>query len=116
MKAYVIKNKEGNYFVDNYRWTNKLCNAYIFEFKKDAKQIKDICLLSKDCEPVKLTITEGDLEQQIRHQVCDEIREAFARRYENKSSDNMVLMGKVSITMHDILDKVEKENNNKRGK
>lgn len=60
MKAFVIKNKEGKYFANRYVQAKKIYNAFIFEDKNDAEQVK-----GKDDEVVEITIAEGDLEQQL---------------------------------------------------
>lgn len=69
-KVFVIKNKEGKYFVNRYVQAKKIYNAFIFEDKNDAEQLK-----GKDDEVVEITIAEGNLEEEIRKRVCDEIKE-----------------------------------------
>ena len=64
MKAFVIKNKEGKYFVNTYCWAEKVCNAYICDDKDSLEKLKELYLLT-DCEVVPITIAEGDLEQQL---------------------------------------------------
>jgi hypothetical protein len=80
MKAYVIKNKEGEYKREDiieYIWkettsyfSKDIRCADIFTEEEMAK-----CYCPKDCKVVEITIAEGDLEKEIRKQVCDEIRE-----------------------------------------
>ena len=98
MKTYVIKNKEGKYFAGfDYLagidiFSENIINGlytHTSALKHCREEIKDFDL--KDCKPVKITIAEGDLEhqlaekeQQIRHQVCQEIREKLARGLEKE--------------------------------
>ena len=69
MKAYVIKNKEGQYFVGYDLLINK--NIFTYDISKAILTSNKTCeeLLKeydlKDCEVVKITIAEGDLEKEI---------------------------------------------------
>jgi hypothetical protein len=89
MIEYVIKNKEGKYragavknFSGFFYYTDKLVQAEFFNDYELAK-----CYCSKDCEIVKVTITEGDLEQDIKldnafwKQECDSLQETLAEKY-----------------------------------
>lgn len=106
MKAYVIKNKEGKYwqwlFNNEPDWEEKLYNGFMHYSQKDAEKSIEQWQL-KDCKVVEITIAEGDLEKQLaekdkeilllnreistlpahdeelRHQVCEEIREKLLR-------------------------------------
>lgn len=70
MKGYVIKNKEGDYWCGNdiFSATLDIQKVYICEdFDFISKVINKLSSegLLKDCEPVEITIAEGDLEQQL---------------------------------------------------
>ena len=80
MKAFVIKNKEGKYFAGfdnlNVFVTEKdITNAVIYRADRYKKYELENTPEFEDCEVVEITIAEGDLEHQIRKQICDEIRE-----------------------------------------
>lgn len=142
MKAFVIKNKEGKYFCgfDGFIGMNIFSDRIIDglntqtpTLKHCREEIKDFNL--KDCEPVKITIAEGDLEQQlaekdkeikkhidaleywennipnqrqaIRKQVCDEIRQEFEKRLKGKKWEDSIIIGKVCNTINDVLDQIE---------
>ena len=64
MKAYVIKNKEGKYKEPHLDirefYTDILAEAEIWIERKDAEYF-----CPQDCEVVEITITEGDLEQEL---------------------------------------------------
>lgn len=73
MKAYVIKNKEGKYFCgfDSFAGINIFSeriidglNTQTPTLKHCREEIKDFDL--KECESVKITIAEGDLEKENR--------------------------------------------------
>lgn len=69
MKAFVIKNKEGEYFDKENRWffgPDYTCCEHIYYTIDDAKRHIDYYGL-KDCEVVEITIVEGDLEQENKH-------------------------------------------------
>lgn len=86
MRAYVIKNKEGKYFcgfdyfagidIFSERIIDGL-NTQTPTLKHCREEIKDFDL--KDCEPVKITIAEGDLQKEnevLRRALelaCDEL-------------------------------------------
>ena len=69
MKAYVIKNKEGKYFGyydsenNRYEFSKKPKRFIMFNTLRDANKIKNLWKMNK-CEPVEITIIEGDLEQE----------------------------------------------------
>ena len=64
MKAYVIKNKEGKYFVTDDIFGENILNAYIWVKEQYAKLHIGLNHI-KDCEVVEITIAEGDLEKQL---------------------------------------------------
>lgn len=82
MKAFVIKNKEGKYWCGNdiFSETIDIRKIYICEdFDFISKVINKLSSegLLKDCKVVPITIAEGDLEQAIRKQVCDEMKKVI---------------------------------------
>lgn len=68
MKAYVIKNKEGEYFITNFgkpMFSKEIADAYI----DTDKQNLDCIIIDnsfKDCTIVSITMAEGDLEEENR--------------------------------------------------
>lgn len=67
MKAYVIKNKEGEYFMDNICFANfspYIQNATYYHYKPECIDIIEERLLD-GCTIVPITICEGDLEEEI---------------------------------------------------
>lgn len=66
MKAFVIKNKDGKYFVNFNIWAKSITNVYI---ETDKEVLENLIEMHpdflNDCEVVKTTIAEGDLEQQL---------------------------------------------------
>ena len=64
MKAYVIKNKDGKYFVTDDIFGENILNAYIWVKEQYAKLHIGLSHI-KDCEVVEITIAEGDLEKQL---------------------------------------------------
>lgn len=64
MKAYVIRDKENNYFTNTGTWTEKICYADIYDDKNHTERLKELELLT-DCEVAEITITEGDLDAYI---------------------------------------------------
>lgn len=109
MKAFVIKNKEGKYCQITFNgWINfvsELCCAYIYHSKQGSEKIIK-CHELTDCEVVPVTIAEGDLEQAIRKQVCDEIREKL-KMNEYNTCENTAF-GVHYDYLKEILNKIEK--------
>lgn len=86
MKAYVIKNKDGRYFAGFDRMSlftieKDITDAVMYRADRYDKIELENAPEFKDCEIVEITIAEGDLDfnekhdLKIRHQVCEEIRE-----------------------------------------
>lgn len=84
MKAFVIKNKEGKYFVNTYCWAEKICNAYICDDKDSLEKLKELYLLT-DCKVVEITISEGNLEQENKQleEQHDLLIDEFQKEREN---------------------------------
>lgn len=95
MRAFVIKNKEGKYlqyFTDMYRFdfTDRLINAMFYE-QWEQDSINYALKTIPDCdEVVEITIAEGDLEQEIRKQVCNEIRNYIDNKIYDRFDDQDV--------------------------
>lgn len=122
MKAFVIKNKEGKYwqwlFNHEPDWEDKLYNGFMCYFKEDAKK-SIIQWQLKDCEVVEVTISEGNLEQQLaekdqriaelKEQLANSIRPKFKveqtvyRIYQDKIENGMISeirVDEIGITYH----------------
>ena len=65
MKAYVIKNKEGKFFVGEDLYLKSFSCAKIFT-KYEIKKVFEEIEMPKDCTIVHITISEGDLEEENR--------------------------------------------------
>lgn len=85
MRVYIIKNKEGKYFergLSNFYNPNFCEEHYFYETKQDAEKSIEFYRL-KDCEPVEITIAEGNLEQQlaiIKRALLKASKEAFGNK------------------------------------
>ena len=70
MKAFIIKNKEGQYYSrnllnpDNFLFEDRIVRCELFATEEIAKFEITFNEL-KDCEVAEITIAEGDLEQQL---------------------------------------------------
>lgn len=83
MRAYVIKNKEGKYYSTYWTlddiWTNDIFLANKYADNKTAINMLEYVYKISSVKPllVPITIAEGDLEKEIRKQVCDEVRKVI---------------------------------------
>lgn len=91
MKAFVIKNKEGEYFDKEncfFFGPDYACCKHIYYTIDDAKRHIDYYGL-KDCQIVEITIAEGDLEQQLaeKDNLIKEINKAYIETYKRKRGE-----------------------------
>ena len=105
MKAYIIKNKDNEYQTETMSFINDITQADIFSDYECA-----CCYCPSDSVVVKITIAEGDLEEKIRKQVCNKIRNSIedvehSEENEAKQSSESVIYTK---ELFEFLDKIEK--------
>ena len=109
MKAFIIKNKEekyrGNSYIGDVR---DIRHAEIYDTKEEI-------LLDDDEEIVEITIIEGDLEQKIRKQICDEIRKFINNNEHSEENDAKQSSESVVYTnqLYKFLNQIEQTKENK---